>query len=382
MICSTANYIESCQVVRDLIYHYPDPIYNYHFALNPCANVFVPQTYPILHNNDVNFIREKRAVLNPNTIAFIFEQGEIPENGFLSEYGDNSPPTNTRHFLLNPHAEIFIPREQTWIGNMIINSNVIPYSHGQTNYVTVVTPSIPDNCPYTLNYSTISKQKFILNPSADIFIVEHRHCKISKSEVKNKFTHPIMSLLNPKAKIFTPYPYQTYDNYNELSGLSMFNDTPSVHDQCTPKEIISENFDKFDNSILNITPVLHEISTPALSEGEFGESDNCETPILHQISTPVLSEVGIWESENGVESICSSDEDIIHNGTLLSQKYMSEEFLDKNDIDHQEVSQVIRQIRGKNMNRVIIGHLNINFMAPKLDAIRTIIPGNVDINSR
>ena len=58
---------------------------------------------------------------------------------------------------------------------------------------------------------------------------------------------------------------------------------------------------------------------------------------------------------------------------------MSEEFLDKNDIDYQEVSQVIRQIRVKNINRVIIGHLNVNFMAPKLDAIRTIIPGNVDI---
>jgi len=130
---------------------------------------------------------------------------------------------------------------------------------------------------------------------------------------------------------------------------------------------------------LNITPVLHEISTPEISEVEIGESDNCETPILHHISTPVLSEEGIWESENGEESICSSGEDINLNGTLLSQKYMSEDFLDKNGIDHQEVSQVIRQIRVKNMNRVIIGHLNINFMAPKLDAIRTIIPGNVDI---
>ena len=36
----------------------------------------------------------------------------------------------------------------------------------------------------------------------------------------------------------------------------------------------------------------------------------------------------------------------------------------------------MRQMRVKN---VIIGHLNVNFMAPKIDAIRTIIPGNVDI---
>ncbi|MCH2403184.1 MAG: hypothetical protein MK216_04090, partial [Candidatus Nitrosopelagicus sp.] len=158
----------------------------------------------------------------------------------------------------------------------------------------------------------------------------------------------------------------------------ILNETPVLHEIATPKG----NFDSYtciDNVILNVTPILHEISTPALSDVGFGESVSCETPILHEISTPVLSEVGIWENENGEGSICCSDEEINLNDILLSQKYMSEEFLDKNDIDHQEVSQVIRQIRVKNINRVIIGHLNVNFMAPKLDAIRTIIPGNVDI---
>ena len=33
----------------------------------------------------------------------------------------------------------------------------------------------------------------------------------------------------------------------------------------------------------------------------------------------------------------------------------------------------------KNIDRVIIGHLNVNFFAKKLDAIKTIIPNNVDI---
>ena len=31
------------------------------------------------------------------------------------------------------------------------------------------------------------------------------------------------------------------------------------------------------------------------------------------------------------------------------------------------------------MNRVIFGHLNVNFFASKVDAIRTIIPDNLDI---
>ena len=36
-------------------------------------------------------------------------------------------------------------------------------------------------------------------------------------------------------------------------------------------------------------------------------------------------------------------------------------------------------MRISNINRVIIGHLNVNVFATKLDDIKTIIPGNVDI---
>ena len=39
----------------------------------------------------------------------------------------------------------------------------------------------------------------------------------------------------------------------------------------------------------------------------------------------------------------------------------------------------MKQIRVGNVNRVIIGHLNVNFFAMKLDAVKTIFPGNVDI---
>ena len=89
--------------------------------------------------------------------------------------------------------------------------------------------------------------------------------------------------------------------------------------------------------------------------------------------------VGFGESDNCVESLNSTENDINLNSPFLSRKYTSKEFVDKKDIDHQEVSQVMRQMRVKNINTMIIGHLNVNFMAPKIDAIRTIIPGNVDI---
>ena len=65
--------------------------------------------------------------------------------------------------------------------------------------------------------------------------------------------------------------------------------------------------------------------------------------------------------------------------TFLFQKYISREFVDKSDINHKEVSQVLKGIRIKNIKRVIIGHLNVNFVAAKLDVIKTIIPGKLDI---
>ena len=67
------------------------------------------------------------------------------------------------------------------------------------------------------------------------------------------------------------------------------------------------------------------------------------------------------------------------NNTFLSRKYISKEFLGNEDVKHQEVSQVLKQRRISNINRVIIGHLNVNLFATKLDDIKTIIPGNVDI---
>ena len=92
------------------------------------------------------------------------------------------------------------------------------------------------------------------------------------------------------------------------------------------------------------------------------------------------------ENYVSIHTICNDDcdgsllaEEISLNNTFLSHKYISKEFLDNEDVKHQEVSQVLKQIRISNINRVIIGHLNVKFFATKLDDIKTIIPVNVDI---
>ena len=107
------------------------------------------------------------------------------------------------------------------------------------------------------------------------------------------------------------------------------------------------------NSIVNETPSL---STPEMCIMEDGD---------------ISKETRIQENEsqfyqNGLSSI------------LLSQKYIPKDFCCKEYLN-QHVSLVLKKIRIENISKVIISHLNVKFFAPKLDSIRTIFSGNVDI---
>ena len=106
-----------------------------------------------------------------------------------------------------------------------------------------------------------------------------------------------------------------------------------------------------------------------------GDLREISTPIAHEIPSHALSEVATIDN---CEKILFLNEEASLD-TLLFDKYASKESFKGEDISHQEVSHVLKQIRVENINRVIIGHLNVNFFAMKLDAIKTIIPGNVDI---
>ena len=104
------------------------------------------------------------------------------------------------------------------------------------------------------------------------------------------------------------------------------------------------------------------------------------TPEVQEVSTPVPSNMVTKENDTLNETTCTDDCDDSPNGevNLISPiwgKYVSKkDFLHKNNTNDQEVLQVLKQIRVKN-----IGHLNVNFFSKKLDAIKTIIPSDVDI---
>ena len=109
------------------------------------------------------------------------------------------------------------------------------------------------------------------------------------------------------------------------------------------------------NSVDNYVMNSISITSPCLKN----TSDTHNSTVLRNGDAAVLS----TENDNHVENL----------------RYVSGEFVVQNDINYREVLQVLKKIRLSNINRVIIGHLNVNFFAVKIDAIKTIIPGNVDI---
>ena len=121
-----------------------------------------------------------------------------------------------------------------------------------------------------------------------------------------------------------------------------------------------------------------------MTEVEFGEITISNE--LLDTNDSIISEMlndGPKNSSQTVSPSCTGNcEKTISNdlsSTPLFQKYVSKDFLDKGDINHQEVSKLLNRIRINNINRVIIGHLNVNFFAIKLDSIKVIITENVDI---
>ena len=51
----------------------------------------------------------------------------------------------------------------------------------------------------------------------------------------------------------------------------------------------------------------------------------------------------------------------------------------KKNVDAQDVCSILKNIRTKNINRLIIGNLNMNSISGKFDQLKTVIQGNIDI---
>ena len=214
-----------------------------------------------------------------------------------------------------------------------------------------------------------------LNPNAESFVLSYP----KKATIRVPHMEPVQTTLDLLAHSFN-FAVLNEAIVSDASinpGTPVVNRTPIVQSFATP--ILCE---------LNCTPIVQNFATPAspdwraneiinsLDPNDFdGVSIICTSPIFNSSPSSGLNQQVC--NDDCDESILRNEESL--NSTHLLQKYVSKDFCDKNDVDHREVSLVLKEIRVNNVNRVIIGHLNVNFFAPKLDAIKTIIPGNIDI---
>ena len=142
----------------------------------------------------------------------------------------------------------------------------------------------------------------------------------------------------------------------EIEGYSLLNNSNDGN-ACKDSFFSKTRVNSVDN---NITPhCAHNLSTSSETSGTHSVTGRDAAAFL------------------AVEDNVSVTQNM--DNTFIFEKYVSEGFVGKNIVNYNEVSHVLKQIRLRNVNRVIIGHLNVNFFAVKLDAIKTIIPGNVDI---
>ena len=274
------------------------------------------------------------------------------------------------------------------------------------------------------------KKKYSLNPDAKPFASNLVNCINMDSEQNTSLQNSLLDISLAEQNISNPGILDLSEN--DIA-------TPRISNGNSLLVALSENLR--ENWPLDTSPIVYELSTPSLSEisnisdiisNDHESSTTSTSPSVHNLSTPILSEtshishasevqlhqhkmnkisvggsgtisnlygelygatllfclmlsvciiicinnaLGIIPAKIGLnQSVCKDNGD-----SVLNNKYVSKDFIDKRDVDCQEVSKVLRQLRVKNANRVIIGHLNVNFFAAKLDAIKTIIPGNIDI---
>ena len=146
-----------------------------------------------------------------------------------------------------------------------------------------------------------------------------------------------------------------------VSDVSLILDaTPHVHDVSTPSR--SEISLKLDT-----TPHVHDVSTPSGSKVSLILDT---TPHVHDVSTPSGSD----EGDLSVVDIYSRD-----NESALHDRFLEAGDIVTNPLDTDDVRQVLKNLRIKNVNRVIIATLNINSISTKFEFLKELIGDYLDI---
>ena len=91
-----------------------------------------------------------------------------------------------------------------------------------------------------------------------------------------------------------------------------------------------------------------------------------ESPINRSVNSNNNEENSCPERFNTVLGSLSTNSDLNHINS-------------KNPVNSHDVGSILKCIRIKNINRLIIGNLNINSISGKFEQLKTVICGNIDI---
>ena len=139
-----------------------------------------------------------------------------------------------------------------------------------------------------------------------------------------------------------------------------------------------------EDSELSTSPYLHTSSIPVLSEGSDNEVGNnvefnySETPSILNVDTPNLSTNNDTSAGN---STINSLLDYVNNDNYQNIDFgnlnLNETFT--KNINPNTVVGALKSLRLKNLNNVIIAHININSVSQKFEQLSFMIRDNVDI---
>ena len=123
---------------------------------------------------------------------------------------------------------------------------------------------------------------------------------------------------------------------------------------------------------LNETPDINVITTPNVSIYSDTMTENV-TNSLYNLGKESLSVLQTENNINNLDKIHSINSDQYY---LDSSKISS---LNESTNENSDPIKTLRSIRLSNINRLIIGHLNINSLRNKFEALKYIVCGNLDI---
>ena len=172
-------------------------------------------------------------------------------------------------------------------------------------------------------------------------------------------------LLNPLATPFVP---------NDLSTMPI-NDSV-LEDECSAiANLLNYSTPVFSelSVVGEVThPCANDLSTPHISACDTSYSVNNSLPCVNDISTPNIS----IASTPNISIIDDTDGLLSSHHHRNAQDASYEETGNRNG---DNIVSVLNKIRTKHINNVVIGHLNINSLPNKFDALSLIIEGNLDI---